>query len=124
MSGVRSRLPGPGAETAGTRRGRRRPSRRRGDGRASRDVRRRCRRTAGGRPPRFGRETHRRRDNAERRFDRLMGSRTVATEWDGTATCYKAGVFPVALLALGGIRLETAPVLGTVSRLDQRVRRC
>ncbi|SFH16615.1 transposase, partial [Streptomyces mirabilis] len=46
----------------------------------------------GGRPPRFDRETYRRRNTVERCFNQLKGFRGLATRYDKTATSYEAAV--------------------------------
>ncbi|MFF9819857.1 IS5 family transposase [Streptomyces sp. NPDC014006] len=46
----------------------------------------------GGRPPRFDRETYRRRNIVKRCFNRLKGFRGIATRYDKTATSYEAAV--------------------------------
>ncbi|WP_107486473.1 IS5 family transposase [Streptomyces sp. 13-12-16] len=52
----------------------------------------------GGRPPGFDRETYRRRNLVERCFNRLKGSRGIATRYDKTATSYEAAVSLASLL--------------------------
>ncbi|MGV9248937.1 IS5 family transposase [Streptomyces sp. NPDC003710] len=46
----------------------------------------------GGRPPRFDRESYRRRNMIERCFNRLKGFRGIATRYEKTATSYEAAV--------------------------------
>ncbi|WP_329359675.1 IS5 family transposase [Streptomyces sp. NBC_01483] len=46
----------------------------------------------GGRPPRFDRETYRRRNTVERCFNQLKGFRGLATRYDKTATSYETAV--------------------------------
>ncbi|MFF9819061.1 hypothetical protein [Streptomyces sp. NPDC014006] len=60
---------------------------------------RRNRGRRGGRPPGFDHDTYRRRNTVERCFNRLKGSRGIATRYDKTATSYEAAV-SLALLLL------------------------
>lgn len=48
--------------------------------------------TDGGRPPAFDRQVYRRRNVAERCFNRLKAPRGIATRYDQTATSYEAAV--------------------------------
>ncbi|WP_256914952.1 IS5 family transposase [Streptomyces hilarionis] len=47
---------------------------------------------SGGRPPRFDRETYRRRNVIERCFNRLTGFRGIATSYEETASSFEAAV--------------------------------
>ncbi len=61
-------------------------------------ARRAARGSAGGRPPRFDKESYKGRNVVERAFNRLKQWRALATRYDKHATNYRGGLLLASLI--------------------------